>query len=236
MAGIPRRGYPQGPVFPSWLTGLIPGRPSNYYSLYRQRGAAAPAPGGLPADYKKTELQQGELAEAFRSGAGFPEQQLQTSTFSSFSPAVERAYLTEKSRVEQLAAQNPELQRYETARQAAVAPGATPEQVQSAEDIGMQIWRQKYQGTPMAGQGGAVGSFNPLMQATFGYQAGMAPSQMAEMQKTAAPIEVAPGAVPYQQGDLGTRATLETGYDPAAFGITPDKIEEMKKKLLQQVK
>ena len=57
---------------------------------------------------------------------------------------------------------------------------------------------------------------------------------MAEMQKTAAPIQVAPGQVPYQQGDLGTRATLETGYDPAAFGLTPEKIEEMKKQLLQQ--
>lgn len=60
------------------------------------------------------------------------------------SPAAERAYQTEKSRVAQLTAQDPELQRYENARKAAVAPGATPEQVQSAEDIGMQIWAKKY--------------------------------------------------------------------------------------------
>jgi len=39
-----------------------------------------------------------------------------------------------------LTAQDPELQRYEDARKLAVAPGATPEQVQSAEDIGMQMW------------------------------------------------------------------------------------------------
>lgn len=55
-------------------------------------------------------------------------------------PAAERAYQTEKARVAQLAAQNPELQRYEAARKIAAAKGATPEQVQSAEDIGMQMW------------------------------------------------------------------------------------------------
>jgi hypothetical protein len=54
--------------------------------------------------------------------------------------AAERAYQTEKARVAQMAAQNPELQRYEAARKIAAAKGATPEQVQSAEDIGMQMW------------------------------------------------------------------------------------------------
>ena len=145
----------------------------------------------------------------------------------------ERAQAAETSRIAQLTAQDPELQRYEAARLKAVAPGATAEQVQSAEDIGMQIWRQKYGTTPMGQTGGAVGSLNPLMRETFGYQTGMAPDQLTAMQKTAAPIPVAPGALPYQMGDLGTRVS-ETGYDPAAYGLTPDKIEEMKKKLLQQ--
>ncbi len=63
---------------------------------------------------------------------------------SSALPPEERAYREEVSRVAQLAAQNPELQRYEVARKAAAAQGATPEQVQSAEDLGMQIWAQKY--------------------------------------------------------------------------------------------
>jgi hypothetical protein len=58
-------------------------------------------------------------------------------------PQEERAYQQEKSRVAQLTAQDPELQRYEAARLKAVAPGATQEQVQSAEDIGMQIWAQR---------------------------------------------------------------------------------------------
>jgi hypothetical protein len=55
-------------------------------------------------------------------------------------PAAERAYQSEASRVAQLTAQDPELQRYERARQLAAGPGATPQQVQSAEDIGMQMW------------------------------------------------------------------------------------------------
>ena len=63
---------------------------------------------------------------------------------SSSSPAADRAYQQEASRVAQLTAQDPELQRYEKARQDAVAKGATPETVQSAEDIGMQIWAAKY--------------------------------------------------------------------------------------------
>jgi hypothetical protein len=61
-------------------------------------------------------------------------------------PATERAYQKEKARVAQMAAQNPELKRYEDARLKAVAPGATPEQIKAAEDIGMQIWASKHGG------------------------------------------------------------------------------------------
>lgn len=64
----------------------------------------------------------------------------QPQTLAAVSSPAERAYLTEKNRVAQMAAQNPDLQRYEEARKIAVAQGATPEQVQSAEDIGMQMW------------------------------------------------------------------------------------------------
>ncbi len=55
-------------------------------------------------------------------------------------PAAERAYQQEKSRVAQLTAQDPELQRYEQARQKAVAAGPGSEAEQSAEDMGMQMW------------------------------------------------------------------------------------------------
>lgn len=68
----------------------------------------------------------------------------QPQTLAAVSSPAERAYLTEKSRVAQMAAQNPDLQRYEAARKIAVGKDATPEQVQSAEDLGMQIWAQKY--------------------------------------------------------------------------------------------
>jgi len=215
----PRAGYFTPPLAP---IGRIPTKDKTGES-YRDaelrlsaaaRAAAGPsAGGGLGGGNAASSLSTG-----FRPFGGTPE---------------ERAQAAETSRVAQLTAQDPELQRYEAARLKAVAPGATAEQVQSAEDIGMQIWRQKYGTTPMGQTGGAVGSFNPLMQKTFGYQTGMAPDQLTAMQKTAAPIPVAPGAMPYQMGDLGTRVS-ETGYDPAAYGLTPDKIEEMKKKLLQQ--
>ena len=65
-------------------------------------------------------------------------------TFAALSSPAEIAYATEKSRIAQMAAQNPELQRYEVARQAAIAKNAPAEAVQKAEDIGMQIWAQKY--------------------------------------------------------------------------------------------
>jgi hypothetical protein len=150
------------------------------------------------------------------------------------SPATERAYQQEVSRVAQLTAQDPELQRYEAARQKAVAAGPGSAAEQSAEDLGMQMWRNKYRSTPMGRTGGAVGAFNPLMQSTFGYQAGMSPNQITQTITNPSTVPVAPGAAPFQMGDLGTRATGDTGYDPAAYGLTPDKIKEMKEKLLLQ--
>ena len=133
----------------------------------------------------------------------------------------ERAYNEERSRIAQLTAQNPEFQNIGQLRN-------------DLRDQGMAIWQQQYGDTPMGQPGGAVGSYNPLMALTFGYQAGMSPQQMQGMQATAAPVPVAPGEVPYQQGDLGTRATLETGYDPAQYGLSPNLVEEMKERLLKQ--
>lgn len=60
----------------------------------------------------------------------------------SYSPAAERAYQQEASRVAQLTAQDPELQRYERAR----AGAKTQEEMNAARDIGMQIWAQKHGG------------------------------------------------------------------------------------------
>jgi hypothetical protein len=63
---------------------------------------------------------------------------------SSSSPAAERDYQQKVSRVAQLTAQDPELQRYEEARQKAKLAGPGSAAEQSAEDLGMQIWAKKY--------------------------------------------------------------------------------------------
>jgi hypothetical protein len=60
------------------------------------------------------------------------------------------------SRAAQLTAQDPELKRYEKAREEAAAQGFTPESVKTAEDIGMQIWAKKY-----GGPGGLASKVKP---------------------------------------------------------------------------
>jgi hypothetical protein len=82
--------------------------------------------------YKERELAAGAAAERFRPGAGFPGQQ----------GAADRAYQQELSRTAQLAAQDPELQRYEQRREAA----KTQEEMNAVRDIGMEIWAKKYGG------------------------------------------------------------------------------------------
>ena len=144
----------------SGIRNLASGRP---YLEGRTSSVQRPQMPGLPADYKQTELTAGAAAEAFRPGAGFPGQQA----------AVDRAYQQEASRVAQLTAQDPELQRYEKAR----ASAKSQQEMDAARDIGMQIWQQKYGNTPIGQPGGAVGRFNPLMDRTFGYQSGSAPGQ-----------------------------------------------------------
>jgi hypothetical protein len=106
---------------------------------------AKPAVGNIPPSangesYRRAELR---LADAARSGGGGGGGNAGYSV-TGFRPIggtpAERAQAAETSRVAQLTAQDPEFQRYEAARLKAVAPGATAEQVQSAEDIGMQMW------------------------------------------------------------------------------------------------
>ena len=152
--------------------------------------------------------------------------QLASSVELSSNPA-ERSYQQELSRTAQLTAQDPELQRYEQDRAAA----KTQEQMNAVRDMGLAMWQERYGKTEMGKPGGAIGSFNPLMQRTFGYQTGMAPGDIAQTITNPAAIPVGPGEAPYQTGDLGTRALADTGYDPAAFGIN---VEEIKKRLFQQ--
>ena len=82
----------------------------------------------LPADYKKTELQAGAAAEAFRPGAGFPGQQA----------AADRDYESKKRRAEQLAQQDQLSKKYRVADLTkAYNTATTPEE---KEKIGLQIW------------------------------------------------------------------------------------------------
>lgn len=74
----------------------------------------------------------------------------------------ERAYQTEKARVAQLAAQNPDLQRYETARKAA----KTQEEMNAVRDEGMRIWAAKHGGLAAKVKPGATGY--EAIQATVG--------------------------------------------------------------------
>jgi hypothetical protein len=73
-----------------------------------------------------------------------------------------------------------------------------------AEDLGMQIWMQKYGRTPMAQAGGFIGAKNPLLAATFpetqGYPAFVPSEELAE-------------------GDLGKRAQGELG--PTMESLNP---------------
>ena len=213
--GLPGGAQAAGPFGPRGIFGQRPTAASQ---------SRPPMP-NLPKDYKRTELAAGAAAEAFRPGAGFPGQQA----------AGDRAYQQEFSRVAQLTAQDPELQRYEAARKLAVAPGATPEQVQSAENIGMQIWQQKYGNTPMGQPGGAVGRNNPLMDRTFGYQSGSAPGQQLG-KPTLGPSPLVPQvdqslnpASPNYIGGEG--APLMNFADPRFENMSPEDFQ----KLLNQV-
>jgi hypothetical protein len=197
-------------------------------SLFQAPGAfnvgrlqARPPMPGLPTDYKRTELAAGAAAERYRPGAGFPGQQA----------AAERAYQSEASRVAQLTAQDPELQRYEAARLKAVAPGATAEQVQSAEDIGMQMWAKANPTLAAKVKPGQSG-----YDAIQGAMAGQAASQGFGYQMPQQMIFTPPPGVNTPQGlpaveSIGPSAT----YGAQGIDIDP----EMQKKfqaLLNQAK
>ena len=191
---------------------------------------AKPAVGNIPPSangesYRRAELRLADAARPGGGGGGGGNAGYSLNTLTG-SPQ-ERAYQQELSRTAQLTAQDPELQRYEAARSAA----KTQEEMNSVRDMGLAMWQEKYGKTPMGQPGGAIGSFNPLMQKTFGYQTGMSPGDIAQTITNPAAVPVGPGEAPYQTGDLGTRALAETGYDPAAFGVN---VEEIKKRLLQQ--
>jgi len=107
--------------------------------------------------------------------------------------------------------------------------GPLPGAAQEAQDQGMEIWRGLYGGTKMGQPGGAVGTFNPLMQARGDVPSmeelwkgigGGAPTTgpsndaiKAAMAKGAAPG----GFYPASAGPVPTATSgFDTSFDPAA--------------------
>ena len=77
----------------------------------------------------------------------------ETTTSAILASPAERAYAAEKSRVAQMAAQNPDLQRYEAARKAA----KTQEEMNAVRDEGMRIWAAKHGGLAANVKPGSTG-------------------------------------------------------------------------------
>ena len=153
--------------------------------------------------------------------------QLASSSFEEVaSTPADRAYQSAKAETAAMVATDPLMQQWSAAQKA--------KDYTTADQLGKQIWQNKYGGGHMGQPGGAVGSFNPLMQKTFGYQSGMSPGDIAQTITNPSAAPVGPGEAPYQTGDLGTRAMSETGYDPAAYGLSPEVIDAYKKRLLEQ--
>ena len=119
-------------------------------------------------------------------------------------PPGERDYRQEVSRIAQLTAQDPELQRYEDAREKAAAQGATPESVKTAEDIGMQIWAKKY-----GGPGGLASKVKP---GQAGYEA---------IQGVLAPGRGMPGSTSLYQGAFPGDDYRDYGEPPTGAAAIP---------------
>tara|TARA_R110000868_G_scaffold181323_2_gene422226 strand:+ start:165 stop:848 length:684 start_codon:yes stop_codon:yes gene_type:complete len=137
----------------------------------------------------------------------------------------DRAYQSAKAETAAMVATDPLMQQWSAAQKA--------KDFTTADQLGKQIWQNKYGGGPMGQPGGAIGSVNPLMRSTFGYQTGMSPGDIAKTITNPSAIPVSPGEAPYQTGDFGTRLG-EDGYDATKYGLSPEVIDAYKKRLLEQ--
>jgi hypothetical protein len=200
---------------------------------YAKAAVGSIPPSANGESYRRAELRLGDAARAGGGGGGGGNAGYSgaISATPGAIPAAERAYQSEVSRVAQLTAQNPELQRYEKAREGA----KTQADMNAARDIGMQIWQEKYGGTKMGQPGGAVGTNNPLMARTFGYQTGGAPDQ-----QMGAPTTGPSPLVPQVDQSLNPASpTYLGGEGPplmnfADDNLTPEMIEAYQKQLLSQ--
>ena len=131
----------------------------------------------------------------------------------------ERSYREELQRTAQLTAQNPELKRYEADR----VKAKTQEERNAVRDMGLAMWQKEYGQKQIGKPGGAIGTFNPLM--STGNATQTTGNQLV--------VPINTDEAPYQVGDF-SRATLDSGYDLNALGITPETIVELQNRLLLQ--
>ena len=177
---------------------------------------------GLPEGYKEQELIQRAAAERYRASK---EQGLVQDVardpvdFSGQQAAADRAYRQELSRISQITAQNPELKRYEADR----VKAKTQEERNAVRDMGLAMWQKEYGQKQIGKPGGAIGTFNPLM--STGNATQTTGNQLV--------VPINTDEAPYHVGDF-SRATLNSGYDLNALGITPETIVELQNRLLLQ--
>jgi len=207
---------------------LIQGRP--YGTSFTGVGNIPPSARG--ESYRRAELRLADAARPGGGGGGGGNAGYSVAPFSS--PAAERAYQSDKAAVAQQVAQDPALSQYDRDRAAAIASGDQAK-MDAVRDQGMAIWQQKYGATPMAQPGGAVGMNNPLMQSTFGYQAGSAPGQqMGAPTLGPSPLvpQVDPTLNPAGPNYLGGEGQpLMNFADPRFENMSPEEFQ----KLLNQV-
>ena len=196
---------------------------------YGGSGVGSIPPSANGESYRRAELRLADAARPGGGGGGGGNAGYSLNTFTGqpgMGSPVDRAYQKAKTETAAMVATDPMMQQWEAARQA--------KDYATADQLGKQIWQNTYGQKAIGQPGGVIGSTNPLMRSTFGYQTGMAPGDIAQTITNPAAVPVGPGEAPYQTGDLGTRALADTGYDPAAFGVTPEQIEAIKKNLLVQ--
>jgi hypothetical protein len=137
------------------------GRTPYYTPIAGYANQSAPVgkipPSANGESYRRAELRLADAARAGGGGggggnAGYSVPSAASSLAASSDPAT-RAYEAEKSRVAQLTAQDPDLQRYEAARAAA----KSQEEMNAVRDEGMRIWAQKHGGLAAKVKPGATG-------------------------------------------------------------------------------
>lgn len=152
MAGFNPYGGTRGPQFklPDWLTGNY-GKP-NYYEEYRN-SRKRPRSGGGGGVGRGAAAATAPAVLIAPTPVSIPAGTVQTGTIvKGVTPAGELDYSQGDEYKSQMA-------QYQNL--------VNQKKTQEAEDLGMQIWMQKYGKSPMGQAGGVIGAYNPLLASMF---------------------------------------------------------------------